>query len=86
MTKEKVERISKGLLTAGEIAKLCGVLRSTVKYYTDIGLLKVKSYSQGGHRLYDKKKTLERIKKIRQFYSGKETLKEKIKKVKCRRG
>ena len=37
----KKERLKKGLLKIGEIAKEAGVLCSSIRYYTDVGLLQV---------------------------------------------
>jgi CheY-like chemotaxis protein len=52
------------LLKISEVAQEAGVLTSTVRYYTDIGLLTVKGETPGGHRLYEKETTLATIKKI----------------------
>ncbi len=78
MTKEKEMRIKRGLLTIGEIAKETGIPKSTIRYYTDIGLLKVSAYSKGGYRLYEKDLTIERIRKVRPPYERRKTLKEKV--------
>jgi CheY-like chemotaxis protein len=55
------------LLKISELAKLCYVMTSTIRHYTDMGLLKIAGYTAGGHRLYSKKDCLERIKKIQAF-------------------
>ncbi len=51
-------------LKTGQIAKLADILPSTVRYYTNIGLLRVSGYTQGKYRLYEKEKTLSDIRRI----------------------
>ena len=74
-----VKKRSKDLLKISEVAQLAGVLSSTVRYYTDIGLLKVAKETPGGHRLYDKDTTLAMISKIH-FLNNKGLTMESIKK------
>lgn len=57
-------RKAKDLMKISEIAKEANVLPSTVRYYTDLGLLSVASETPGGHRLYEKDITLNIISKI----------------------
>ena len=77
---KKKERLNNGLLTIGEVAKEAGVLCSTVRYYTKIGLLRVSGViPRNGYRLYDRKETVSRIKKIKAIAQKKYTL-EDIKK------
>lgn len=52
------------LLKISEVAHTAGVLPSTIRHYTDLGLLKVAGYTDGGHRLYARQETLDRIAKI----------------------
>ena len=70
------ERLGRGLLKIGEIAKLAGVAPSLVRYYTDIGLLKVASYTKGGYRLYDKEETIRIIREVKPPVERRRTLKE----------
>ncbi len=58
-------RLKNGLLKIGEIAKESGVLASTVRYYTDMGLIEVADRTPGGQRLYDRNTTLEKIQMIK---------------------
>jgi len=53
------------LLKIGEMAKLAGVLPSTIRYYTEIGLVEPAGTTPGGQRLYDKEDTLSRIRIIK---------------------
>jgi DNA-binding transcriptional MerR regulator len=63
-------------LKIGEIARVAGVPLSTIRYYTDIGLLKVATYTKGGYRLYDKEETVNIIKKIKPVVDRRRTLKQ----------
>ena len=80
--RKKIERLSRkqrlgrGLLKIGEIAKLAGVTTSLVRYYTDIGLLRVDSYTKGGYRLYDREETMRIIRHVRPSVERRRTLKE----------
>jgi len=55
----------KGLLKIGEMARLAGVLPSTIRYYTQIGLLETAATTPGGQRLYDKENTLSKVQMIK---------------------
>lgn len=68
--------MASGLLKIGEIAREAGVLASTVRYYTDLGLLRVVAITPGGYRLYDREDTLERIHTIKTINGRKWTLSE----------
>ena len=68
MTKKM--RMEVGLLKVGEISKEARVLASTVRYYTEIGLLKVKELTDGGYRLYDREDTLQRLRMVKAANEG----------------
>jgi len=70
------ERLGRGLLKIGEIAKLAGVATSLVRYYTDIGLLRVADHTKGGYRLYDREETLRIIREVKPPVERRRTLKE----------
>ena len=57
--------LPRGLLKIGDMAKLAGVLPSTIRYYTELGLLEVAATTPGGQRLYDKEDTLSRVRIIK---------------------
>ncbi len=57
------------LIKIGELAKLAKVLPSTIHYYTKEGLLNFAAETPGGYRLYDKTKTLKRIRIIQDLQS-----------------
>ncbi|MBI4668969.1 MAG: response regulator [Elusimicrobia bacterium] len=44
-----------------ELAQKASVLSSTIRHYTDLGLVRVAMETDGGHRLYDIEPTLKRI-------------------------
>jgi len=69
----------RNLMRISEIAKKAGVLSSTVRYYTDMGLLSAAGETRGGHRLYDESTVLNAIRKI-QFLNKQGLTIEQIKK------
>lgn len=63
-------------LSIGELAKISGVRQSTLKYYTEIGIL---PFTQGGERLlrkYNKDEVLNRLKEIKKLKEKRLTIKE----------
>ena len=70
------ERLAKGLLKIGEVAQEAGVLPSTVRYYTQIGLLSPATYTPGGYRLYDSKDALGRLEEVKRLNSHRPSLNE----------
>jgi len=56
-----------GLIKIGQLAKLAGVLPSTIHFYTKEGLLKFVAETQGGYRLYDKLQAFKRIQEIQEL-------------------
>ena len=73
----KRERLRMGLLKIGEMAKEARVLRSTIRYYTDMGLLRVaETLLPGGYRLYDREQTLARIQQIKSIAEQNRTLED----------
>ncbi len=74
MTKKM--RIDIGLLKVGEVAKEARVLASTIRYYTEIGLLKVRELTDGGYRLYDRADTMERLRMVKEVNVGHLSLEE----------
>jgi len=70
------KKTDKTLLKIGEIAKVTGVPLSTIRYYTDIGLLKVATHTKGGYRLYNREETLSVIRKIKPVVDRRRTLRQ----------
>jgi DNA-binding transcriptional MerR regulator len=69
------------LLKISEIARITGLPATTIRYYTNIGLLKVSQYSAGGFRLFDLQETLENIEKIKEIVGHRTPLNEVRKKI-----
>jgi CheY-like chemotaxis protein len=70
---------NKNLLRISDIARKAGVLSSTVRYYTDMGLINTAGETRGGHRLYEETEILNTIRKI-QFLNKQGLTMEQIKK------
>ena len=67
-------------LKAGELANRVAIAVTTIRYYTDIGLLPVAGKTAGGYNLYDES-ALQVIKKIKQLKKKRYTLGEIKEKV-----
>jgi len=77
MNKKATEK--NNILTIGELAEVSGTRLTTLKYYTEIGIL---PFSQEGERLtrkYTEGKALERLDKIKELKKKRLTIKESIK-------
>ena len=74
MNKKIIEKNE--VLTIGELAEVSGIRLTTLKYYTELGLL---PFNQGGERLtrkYNKEEALERLEKIKKLKEKRLTIKE----------
>jgi len=74
MNKKATEK--NNILTIGELAEVSGIRLTTLKYYTELGIL---PFSQGGERLtrkYKKEEALERLEKIKELKEKRLTIKE----------
>jgi DNA-binding transcriptional MerR regulator len=64
------------ILSIGELAKISGVRQSTLKFYTEVGIL---PFNQDGKKLlrkYQKDKALKRLKEIKKLKENSLTIKE----------
>ena len=64
------------ILSIGELAKVSGVRQSTLKFYSEIGIL---PFNQDGERLirrYKKNEALKRLEEIRKLKAKSMTIKE----------
>ncbi len=59
-------RLENGLLKIGEIAREAGVKESTIRYYTEVGIVEVAETTETGYRLYDRDETIRRLKAVRE--------------------
>jgi len=66
----------KKLIRIGELAKISGLPKSTIRYYNEIGILKEAERTASGYRLFDKEESLNRLKAIREIISSKPTLRD----------
>ena len=76
MNKKTTEK--NNILTIGELAEVSGTRLTTLKYYTELGIL---PFSQDGERLtrkYTEGEALERLKKIKELKEKRLTIKEII--------
>ena len=74
MNKKATEK--NNILTIGELAEVSGIRLTTLKYYTELGIL---PFSQDGERLtrkYKEGKALERLEKIKELKEKRLTIKE----------
>ena len=77
MNKKATDKNS--ILTIGELAEVSGTRLTTLKYYTELGIL---PFSQDGKRLtrkYKKEEALKRLKEIKKLKDKRLTIKEIIK-------
>jgi len=73
---EKKVTDKNNVLTIGELAEVSGVRLTTLKYYTELGIL---PFSQEGKRLtrkYKKEETLKRLEEIKGMKEKRLTIKE----------
>jgi len=72
------KNIQPKLLKIGQLARMVGVLPSTINFYTNIGLLKESTRSKGGYRLYEERvvKDIEKIQKLQKRRLTIEEIKE----------
>lgn len=68
------------LVSIGELASLSGLRASTIKFYTEQGLLPYKQQEEGLRRLYDKAEAMHRLKEIKELQEVKRRTIEEIKK------
>jgi DNA-binding transcriptional MerR regulator len=70
-----------GLLKIGQLAKIAGVLPSTIHFYTQEGLIKPNGWSRGGYRLYDRELALKVLEKVEYLQINKRLTINEIKKI-----
>ena len=64
------------LLKAGQVAKQSGVLVSTIRFYTQTGILPSVARSPGGYYLYDPQHTFSILNRVFELKSRRLTLEE----------
>ena len=63
-------------LTIGKLADISGTRLTTLKYYTELGLLPFNQAEKRLTRKYNKEKALERLEKIKELKEKRLTIKE----------
>jgi DNA-binding transcriptional MerR regulator len=66
------------VLTIGELAEVSGVRLTTLKYYTELGILPFNQAEKRLTRKYNKEEALERLGKIKELKEKRLTIKEII--------
>ncbi len=66
------------ILTIGELAEVSGIRLTTLKYYTELGILPFNQAEKRLTRKYKKEKALERLEKIKELKEKRLTIKEII--------
>jgi len=66
----------KDILTIGELAEVSGTRLTTLKYYTELGILPFNQAEKRLTRKYKEKETLERLKEIKKLKEKRLTIKE----------
>jgi DNA-binding transcriptional MerR regulator len=76
MNKKATEK--NNILTIGELAEVSGTRLTTLKYYTELGILPFNQAEKRLTRKYKKEKALERLEKIKKLKEKRLTIKEII--------
>jgi DNA-binding transcriptional MerR regulator len=74
MNKKATEK--NNILTIGELAEVSGTRLTTLKYYTELGILPFNQTEKRLTRKYKKEKALERLGKIKELKEKRLTIKE----------
>ena len=74
MSKKTTEESN--ILTIGELAEVSGVRLTTLKYYTELGILPFNQAEKRLTRKYKKEEALERLEKIKELKEKRLTIKE----------
>ena len=76
MNKKTIEK--NNVLTIGELAEISGTRLTTLKYYTELGILPFNQAEKRLTRKYKEKEALERLEKIKKMKEKRLTIKEII--------
>ncbi|HZK10845.1 MAG TPA: MerR family transcriptional regulator [Atribacterota bacterium] len=76
MNKKAIEK--NNILTIGELAEVSGTRLTTLKYYTELGILPFSQAEKRLTRKYNKEEALERLEKIKELKKKRLTIKEII--------
>jgi len=76
MNKKTIEK--NNVLTIGELSEVSGTRLTTLKYYTELGILPFNQAEKRLTRKYKEEETLERLEKIKELKKKRLTIKEII--------
>jgi len=76
MNKKTIEK--NNVLTIGELAEVSGIRLTTLKYYTELGILPFNQAEKRLTRKYNKEEALERLGKIKELKEKRLTIKEMV--------
>jgi len=76
MNKKATEK--NNILTIGELAEVSGTRLTTLKYYTELGILPFNQAEKRLTRKYNKEEALQRLEKIKELKEKRLTIKEII--------
>ena len=85
MSKKTPKKKTPKLLNQSELAELVGVRYSTIKYYSEIGLLPFEQTGSKLRRCYEPKEALKRFKEIKKLKDKRLTIEEIIKHFKTKK-
>lgn len=68
------------LVSIGKLANLSGLRASTIKFYTEIGILSFEQKEEGLRRHYDKTEAIERLNEIQKLKEEERLTIEEVKK------
>ena len=74
MNKKTIEK--NNVLTIGDLAEISGTRLTTLKYYTELGILPFNQAEKRLTRKYKEKEALERLEKIKKMKEKRLTIKE----------
>ena len=84
--KREEDVMNKKFMRIGEVAKFCGVAKSTIRHYTDIGILPFEGKTPSGQRLYDPRRTMIRVQLIKSTSRPRATLAQVKERMKSEEG
>ena len=76
MNKKTIEK--NNVLTIGELSEVSGTRLTTLKYYTELGILPFNQAEKRLTRKYNKEEALERLGKIKELKEKRLTIKEMV--------
>jgi len=73
--------MAKDFVKAPELAKICGVKTATIKFYSQLGLLKYHQTKRNAHKIYNLNRSLNKLKEIKDLQQRGYTIELIVKKL-----